>query len=198
MNFQRLQVCVLFVFCFCLGLSLLYSTYEKPDHRRGLASQSSIQQIQNLSDDEVRAHIQKQIKVRTLENGMKTISFGQFSSAICSTYSQIEVEFAAEGVAVAGEAPKMKISAPCSENRSGFIAALQFPYTEILKEKTSVQQFNYSGTVVSFNNAADEWPRQWILQKVEFKNITGGISRAAQIQRAPASAQERPIVLDFN
>jgi hypothetical protein len=194
MNFQRLQVCVLFVLCFCLGLSLLYSTYEKPLNPRGVASQNAVYQIHSLSADEIRAHIQKQVRVRTTESGMKTISFGSFSSALCSTYSQIEVEFSAEGVAVAGEAPRMKISAPCTENRSGSIAALQFPYTEILKEKPSVREFSYNGTVVSFTNAADEWPRQWILQKVEFRNAAGGVSKAAEIQRAPASV---PIVMDF-
>ena len=71
---------------------------------------------------------------------------------------------------------------------------------KILGEKPRNAEFTFDGykAVVTFANSADEWPRQWILKRVEFKNANGE-NKSASFNRSPASVTEgeQPIVLEF-
>ncbi len=193
-----------FMFCFTVGLAAFFSISEKNYVQRDPATlDGKIYQITTLSSGQIKAQLQNKIVVTPTIDGKKTILFSGFSSGLCKTYNSISVEFVAEGVAVAGEPPIMKIVAPCSEGQDpAEIASINLAIGKILKEKPHDTEFTFDGfnAVVSFKNSSDEWPRQWVLKRVEFINPQGE-SKSADFGRSPASvddaAGERPIVLEF-
>lgn len=197
-----------FILCFSLGLSFFYSISEKiavqRDLTRDLATiNGKVFQITNLTSEQIKIQLQKKIKVTPTINGKKTISFSGFSSALCKTYSEIVIEFTAEGISVGGEAPIMKIRTPCTEAQDpSEIASINLPIEKILGQKPRNAEYSFDGfnAIISFSNSADEWPRQWVLKRVEFKNIEGK-NKSADFNRSPASAYdslaEKPIVLEF-
>ncbi len=190
----------LFLFCFTLGLGFFYSLSEKISIQRDPATlNGKIFQITSLSSEQIQAQLQKTIKVTPTIDGKKTISFSGFSSALCKTYPTIGIEFAAEGLSVAGETPSMKITTPCEAGQDpAEIAPISLPVGKILAEKPHNAEFSFDGftAVISFSHSGDEWPKQWILKRVEFKNLEGH-NKSADFNRAPASENERPIVLEF-
>ncbi len=194
----------IFFLFFGLGLSAFFSAFEKNAISRDPAAlNGKVYQITNLTSEQIRSQLQKKIKVSPTLDGKKAIQFSGFSSALCKTYPSISIEFAAEGIAVAGEAPTMKITAPCTEGQDpAEIASINLAITKILNEKPRDAEYTFDGFngVVTFKNSSDEWPRQWILKRVEFKNLQGE-NKAAEFNRAPASAgdapAEKPIVLEF-
>jgi|GEM_PF-4723241 len=203
-----------FILCFGLGLSFFYSISENISIQRGLtdeqtrdpaAIEGKIFQITSLSSEQIKTQLQKKIEITPTIDGKKTILFSGFSSALCKNYFAIEIEFTAEGVAVAGEPPVMKIVAPCTAAQNpAEIAAINLPIEKILNQKTRNAEYSFDGfnAVVTFSNSADEWPRQWILKRVEFKNAAGE-NKSANFSRAPASVSsknistDRLIVLEF-
>ncbi len=192
-----------FFVCFAVAFTWFNSILEKDRVQRDPAAiAGKVFQISSLSSEQIRAQLQKNIKVTPTLDGKKAILFTGFSSALCKTYSKIEVEFVAEGIAVAGEAPVMTIVAPCEGGSDpSEMASIHLPVAQILKEHPKDTAFSFEGfsTTVSFNHSADEWPRQWVLKKVIFKNISGD-DKSVSFNRAPASdstSGEQPIVLEF-
>lgn len=188
-----------FVLCFTFGLSLFYSISENIAVQRDPATiNGKLFQITNLTSEQIQNQLQKTIKVTPTIDGKKTISFSGFSSALCKSYPSIVVEFTAEGIAVAGEAPHMKVTTPCEAGQDpAEIAAINLPIGKILNEKPRNAEYSFDGfnAVVSFTHSADEWPRQWVLKRVEFKSAQGA-DKSADFGRSPASV-EQPIVLEF-
>lgn len=193
-----------FILCFAVGLGSFFSISDKAVVARDpAATNDKIYQITNLSAEQIKAHLQKKIKVSPTIDGKKTILFSGFSSALCKIYSSIVVEFAAEGIAVAGEAPTMKIRTPCTEGQDPTeIASINLAIGKILNEKPHDAEYAFDGfnAVVTFKNSSDEWPRQWVLKRVEFTNPQG-VNKSAEFGRAPASVNDetadQPIVLEF-
>lgn len=190
------------VLCFAFGLSLFYSIYQKPASQRDVASEGrKVLHLAVMTPEEIQQQLRSKIKVHPTANGEKTISFSGFSAALCNTYSSIEVEFTAEGMSVAGEAPVMTISSPChaSATDAAQMAAITFPVAKITGEKPRNAEYSYNGytSTVAFRNSGDEWPRTWVLKRIEFRNSGGGENKAASFNRSPASTDERPIVLEF-
>lgn len=187
---------------FGLGVGVFYSVYTHNGGQRDPAAiREKVYQITSLSSDEIKAQIQTKIKVSPTLDGKKSIAFSGFSSALCKNYPTVEVEFAAEGVSVGGEAPIMKISHPCEAGQDpADMAAINLPIAKFLNEKPRNAEFSFDGskTVITFINSADEWPKQWILKRVEFKSATGE-NKSAVFNRSPASVGEgeAPIVLEF-
>ena len=187
---NRIKSAGLFALCFAVSLGFSLGSSEKTNRKPAAA---------DMSADEIKTQLQKKIRVTPTINGTKTISFSGFTSALCKTYSSIEVEFTAEGVAVSGEYPTMQIVTPCEAGlNADEMASINLPIDKILHEKPRNAEFTFAGfhAVVSFKNSADEWPMQWVLKRVEFKNTTGE-SKAVSFNRAPASFSEPPIVLEF-
>ena len=190
-------------FCFGFVVFKISAAVLKTERDPAAINNGKVFEISNLSADEIRNQIQKKIVVDPTDHGLKRLALNGFQSAICKTYSNIEVEFVAEGVSVAGEPPVLKISQPCeaSAKDPSEIAAFIIPIDQLLKTKpgNSVYQFEGHKPVITMQNSADEWPRTWVLRKVAFKNATGNDTKQAQFGRSPASADTstQPIVLEF-
>jgi hypothetical protein len=186
---------------FCLGLAAVISNYTHERTQRDPAALTgTLYQITNLSSSEIREQLLHRLKVHPLTDGKKTISLNGFSSAICKAYSQIDMEFVAEGVSVAGDPPVLKISYPCHAAQDpSEIAPAELSVSRLLLEKPHNATFQFDGSATTFTlqNSADEWPTQWVLREIEFKN-DGGTSKHVTFDRSPASVNEEPpVVLEF-
>lgn len=198
-NFKSVFVLVC---SFTLGVGIFFSTFNKVTKKRDPAAlNGKIYQISDLTSNEIKEQLHKKIKINPTIDGLKNITFSGFSSALCKSYSTIEVEFSAEGIMVAGEAPSMKVSYPCEAGQDpAEMASLTLPIGKILGEKPRNAEFKFDGynAVITTLNSADEWPRQWVLKRVEFKNLAGGENKQVTFNRGPASVPEdRPIVIEF-
>lgn len=190
--------------CFVCGYAFIHAVSQKNVSLRDpAATAGTVYQIHEMTSDQIKAQLIKKIKVTPTANGQKSILFPGFSSALCERYSAIELEFASEGISVAGEPTIMKLSAPCEKARDpSEIKEMTLPVAKILKERPRNADFNFSDMkiTVSFKNSADEWPQVWVLKKVEFKAVKGS-DKSAEFNRAPASVKtteaERLIVLEF-
>lgn len=193
-----------FILCFVFGLATFLNISDKAASKRDPATlNGKVYQITTLSSEQIKEQLQKKIKVFPTIDGKKAIKFSGFSSALCKTYSSISVEFRAEGIAVAGEAPTMKIIAPCTEGQDpAEIASISLAIEKILNEKPHDAEYNFDGfnAAVTFKNSSDVWPRQWVLKRVEFTNPHGE-NKTADFNRSPASINDgtadQPIVLEF-
>ncbi|MBC7420428.1 MAG: hypothetical protein H7328_06830 [Bdellovibrio sp.] len=199
---SKLKTFGFFILCFGLGISVFFSISEKFDIARDPASiDGKVFQISTLSSEQIKAQLSQKIKVRTTADGKKSIQFSGFSSALCKTYPEIEMEFQAEGVAVAGETPIMKVTSPCQPGQDpADMAAIFLPIENLLKEKPRSAEYKFAGFVakVEFKNASDEWPREWVLTKVLFKNNFGN-DKSVFFERTLAAdhSGEHPIILNF-
>lgn len=200
---SKIKYVGIFLLCFGFGIKAFLSIADKNSIQRDPAAlNGKIYQITTLTSEQIRDQLQKKIRVSPTIDGKKAILFPGFSSALCKTYTSISIEFVAEGIAVAGEAPVMKVTAPCAEGQDpAEIAAINLAISKILNQKPRDAEYNFDGFngVVSFKNSSDEWPRQWILKRVEFLNAAGE-NKSAEFKRGPASTGEsatRPIVLEF-
>ncbi len=192
----------LFILCFTFGISLFYSISERSLVQRDPAAiNGKVFQIANLSQDQIKDHIAQKIKVFPTISGQKAIQFTGFSSSLCKTYSEVELEFQAEGIAVAGEATTMTVISPCSVGQDpSEMAQIQLPIDKILKEKPRNAEYAFDGFIakVKIKNAADEWPRQWVLKSVHFKGQSGQ-DKAAYFKNENKAQNDfdRPVVLEF-
>lgn len=191
-----------FVLCFSFGLSVFFSISENIDISRDPAAiDGKVFQISSLSNAQIKKHLEQKIKIFPTTEGKKSIQLSGFSSALCKSYSKIELEFQAEGIAVGGAPPTMKISAPCQAGQDpAEMSLLEIPIEMLLKEKPKNSNYSFSGynTQLEFANSADEWPRQWVLIKVQFFSSEGK-NKLIQFGRSIASDGEsdRPVVLEF-
>lgn len=191
-----------FSICFGLGLSVFFSVSEDMTvQREPAAINGKIFQIGSLSSEEIKSQLIHKIKVTPTIEGMKSIQLSGFSSALCKTYPEIEMQFQAEGVAVGGEAPTMTIKAPCSAGQDpADIAAIQLPVSQILNQTPKNAEFRFNGYAarLEFSHAAEEWPKQWVLQKVQFKTNSGH-TKTASFERLTKTnkTNDRLIVLEF-
>jgi hypothetical protein len=173
----KFKVVGFFVLCFALGLSIIFSVQDKMSVEREPASiNGKVFQISSLSADQIRAQLTKKIHIQPTMNGKKSVRLEGFSSALCKTYSTIELQFVADGVAVAGEFPHMNVKAPCEAGQDpAEMASIVLPVDRLLAEKPRNAEFHFDGFSprIEFTNSSDSWPRTWILQTVIFKSETG-------------------------
>lgn len=201
MSSKAKSVCF-FALCFAFGLSAIFSVSEGNLVQRDPASfGGKIFQISNLSSDQIKAHIAQKIKVFPTIEGKKSIQFTGFSSSLCKIYPEVEMEFRAEGVAVGGESPTMKITSPCESGQDpSEMASIQLPVEKLIGQKPRNAVYSFEGypAKFEFKNSADEWPRQWVLKSVQFKSSTGEL-KSAHFDRSIASERKssRPVVLEF-
>lgn len=169
---SNLKSAVFFTLCFSFGLALFFSISEDMAVQRDPASlDGKVFQLTSLSSSQIRNQLVKKIKIQSVVVGEKSLQLSGFSSSLCKTYGFIELQFIADGMAVAGEAPTMTIKAPCEAGQDpSEMASVTIPVEKILSQKTKNAEFHFDGFSprFSFKNTADEWPRTWVLRTVQF------------------------------
>ena len=198
---NKVKVITLIAMGFCFGFAAVVSNYSASRTQRDPAAfGETLFQISDLSNAEIRAQILHRLKVHPTIEGKKSISFTGISSSICKSFSNIELEFVAEGVSVAGDPPVLKISYPCqSAQDPAEIEPAHLAISRLLAEHPRNATFHFDGfnPTLTLQNSADEWPTIWVLRDVSFKG-TSGTDKHVSFDRSPASANEQPpVVLEF-
>lgn len=174
---SKLKAVFYFCLCFSLGLSAFFAISEDIAIQRDPASiNGKLFQISTLSTAQIRNQIHQTIKIQPTVAGQKTVRLEGFSSALCKTYPTVELQFVADGVAVAGEFPHMNVTAPCEAGQDpAEMASIVLPVGRILAEKPRNAEFRFDGfkSRVEFTHSSDTWPRTWILKTVLFKSDLG-------------------------
>jgi len=126
--------------------------------------------------------------VRQILNGTKVITAGDLyglelghftmrnsggvSVSVCDIYPQITLRFVAGDMAVSGDSPTMIITGDCAlADNPAFIEPLMFDYAKIRKtavREKSLRQPQAYHSKMEFENVSDTWPREWVLNAVEF------------------------------
>lgn len=120
----------------------------------------------------------------------------------CMVYDHAILTFEAEGMAVAGERPKMLIKTPCHIQTASVnkMKSIIVPITE-LKAQTpkdgSLTLSGFPGTEYTFHGVAGQWPTVWVLKQIEFtgsqKRLT--IGTAELIERAKVGRVKLPYLV---
>lgn len=198
---NKIKILTLLGMGFCLGLAAVVTNYTASRTQRDPASPSeTIYQISDLSSSEIRTQLAHRIKVHPTIEGKKSISLEGFSSAICKAYPNIEMEFVAEGISVAGDPPVLKVGYPCQAGQDpAVIAPAHIAVSRLMLERPRNAAFQFDGysSTLTLLNSADEWPTTWVLKAVHFKNEAGS-NKDVSFDRSPASVNEQPpVVLEF-
>ena len=171
----NLKTFLFFGLCFTFGLTLFFSISEDMSIQRDPAAiDGKVFQIASLTSQQIKNQLVNKIKVQSIVSGEKTLRLDGFSSALCKSYSQIELQFVADGMAVAGEAPQMTVRTPCTPGQDpAEMASVTIPFEKILAEKPRNAEFHFDGFIskFEFKNTSEEWPRTWVLKSVQF--VTG-------------------------
>ncbi len=195
----QLKSVLFFALTFAFGFAFFYAyvsnqlTFRDPAAIRG-----KINQIHNLDPDELKFEISKSLRIQPISTTEKHIRFSGFSSNICKQYEDIEIQFLAEGISVAGEPPTFSVKAPCLPGQDPVdLASIEIPIAELMKQKPgnlSIKFDQYKSTY-SFKNAADSWPQTWVLKTVIFSSKNGNAKKVSFDSQWAAG--EQPIVLEF-
>jgi hypothetical protein len=133
----------------------------------------------NLTDErfiqKVREHILNTVRFERKANSI-VLSAGHFlgpfrAVSACNTFSHIDYELTAEGVAVSGEPPLMQITAECEPtNDQESLEPTDIDIRKLVSMGTKDQNINLSGGIlIQTHNFPDEWPNEWILTRVRLR-----------------------------
>lgn len=156
-------------------------------------------QISQLSSAQIKQQLHNKIKIQAAIDGQKSLRLEGFSSALCKTYSQVELHFEAEGVAVEGVATSMLVKAPCEAGQDpAEMASIVIPYSMILSEKPRNAEFRFDGysSRFEFKHSSDEWPRTWVLKTVQFKSAENG-NKLVQLVDTEKTKTNSMVILEF-
>ncbi|AZZ35386.1 hypothetical protein CIK05_00725 [Bdellovibrio sp. qaytius] len=189
----------LFALTFSLGFSLFYGYFnENFGERDPAAIGNKIHQLKNFDPEQLREELAQKVRIQNLPDGKKYIRFTSLSSNVCRQYPKVQIQFAADGVSVAGESPIMTIEADCLPAQDPVeMASIEIPVERILKQKPTNASFKFDGitSTFTFSGSGDEWPKTWILRSVIFKNQNGNTKIVAFEKTISSSHQ--PTVLEF-
>ena len=163
------------VLAFKLGENL----FTGRELREPAALRRSLMDFSNLPADrfqaKVREHLRHTAQVERKANDL-LLSTGHFLGprkpvSACTTYKYIEYYLRAEGIAVSGEPPRMKITALCepSGNHES-IETVKVNIIELVSLSPKDQVIQFTDQIkIEMVDFPDEWPNQWVLEDIVLK-----------------------------
>lgn len=98
----------------------------------------------------------------------------RISTSVCTTYPDVEYEFAAADQASSGDPVLLTLGMSCEASRGGDrLKELEVPVEKILNQKPRDTEFLVFGKYtikVKLSNISEEWPREWSLRSVRLYN----------------------------
>ena len=95
----------------------------------------------------------------------------------CQQYPYVELVFAAEGIAISGEIPKMTVRGPCLESDDQkTIEAFMIPLKKIFADSVEKSEFRFpiyntrEHITIHFKDVVETWPTQWNLVTIKLYN----------------------------
>jgi hypothetical protein len=100
------------------------------------------------------------------------IAFGNLINAqrICDLFSQIKIEFLAEGMAVNGERPQMVLTGPCINGDDGFIKPFLINVSQVTKDEPIDREYD-----IDFNLKPSEL-NNGVQKNISATNLNRGLS----------------------
>lgn len=90
---------------------------------------------------------------------------------VCQNFSEAHLIFEADGIFIEGEKVIMKLVSTCDTYKEHkFIGPFSIPSQLILQSAISQEYFEHKGDEIYFSNVSLQWPRDWILMEINFKN----------------------------
>ena len=181
-----------FVLFFALGLNLAFNSWQGSvyvsgqdlvDGRRDVASVAKTLGFSYVKGHLLRrdGRLQSIAQARVLESKEALgVSLGHFlvksaggkKDFVCRQHEKVELTFSAEGSAVDGEKPQMKLRGRCVvTGDASYISTLWIPVQDIVKSKYGhfgLASVDRGAVTVYFNGVGSSWPRNWVLSKVRF------------------------------
>ncbi|MEK6774389.1 MAG: hypothetical protein AABY64_10635 [Bdellovibrionota bacterium] len=112
-----------------------------------------------ISDENTHGLILGNVKFKDAKD--KTVT-------LCEAYPTIELTFQAEGVAVAGETPKIILRTPCSsEVDSPFLNTITLPWKRIKSLKPNEKNYKEGSITLFFRSLDEFWPLEWSLFEIK-------------------------------
>lgn len=185
-----------FLFFFALGLNLAFNSWqgsvyvsgqEFVDGRRDVASVAKTLGFTYVRGDLLRQNgkLQSIAQARVLETQKALgVGLGHFlvktqsgkKAFICRQHESVELTFQAEGIAVNGEKPQMKVKGRCLvTNDVNSISTLWIPVEDIVKKAYGdirLASVDRGPVLVQFNGVGSSWPRTWVLSQVRFYSLS--------------------------
>jgi hypothetical protein len=144
---------------------------QKDDAGRGIAS------VETEGGNQLRDLKMQMLKKMTIDlvGDDALISIGAFDG-ICEKYPKIEVLLRAEGIAVDGEAPTIKVTRTCEHAMgSEVLEAVVVPVGYINQLEADDQSFkDERGQLIEIKNGAGVWPPEWHVFNVHLSNPSSG------------------------
>lgn len=95
----------------------------------------------------------------------------------CQKFSKVILSFEGDGVAVAGELPKMEVEGTCEISSDiNSIAAVWIPVSRIIGEPVADGEFDFREghpARLKFANVSDQWPKIWMLKSLKLVDPSG-------------------------
>lgn len=102
----------------------------------------------------------------TIEDGIERID-------VCQKYGRIVATLLAEGVAVNGVRPQLKVSRACSREQEGPpLAGLWMPLSELAQRQpaSDTNELTLGGVRYEFTETGSQWPKTWALMRVDLED----------------------------
>lgn len=119
----------------------------------------------------------------------------------CQRYSKVVMTFQGDGVAVAGELPRMEVEGACDISSDiNRISALYIPVSRIIGEPVADGEFDFrEGKQIKlrFANVSDQWPKTWLLQGIKLVDPSG---KYTDLDVEPSEVREivkKPLTVNF-
>jgi len=119
----------------------------------------------------------------------------------CQQYSTVILQFEGEGVAIAGELPKMEVEGKCEISSDiNSIAAVWIPVSKIIGEPVADGEFDFregKPAKLKFSNVSDQWPKLWQLRSVKLIDPTGAHAEVAIQTPELHEILRKPFLVNF-
>lgn len=96
---------------------------------------------------------------------------------LCEAYSMIELVFQAEGIAIAGDAPKIILRTAChSQPDSESLDPIRIPWKTIKSLAVKERDYKDGDVTLFFRSLDDFWPLEWSLKELRLYPPDGSAS----------------------
>lgn len=182
------KVLGLFALSFIVGFAVLMHSHQVTTANRDPAAIQNVFDVSTLSGLDLTQAMKKRLLAGAAvvrEKESLGVELGHFAmqgmsggkALACQEYQKVILEFRAEGVASAGEKPRMEVEGPCEFSSDlTRINPVLIPVSKVLLEASTDGELQYRDgkpITLRFQGMTDTWPTQWMLTAVKLTSYKG-------------------------
>lgn len=137
------------------------------------------------------------IRIRENKTKKLVLTMGQFPvngskgiNLLCLEYPMIRLKFIADGMSVNGQKPTTTVLSGCrlSSQSSDYISDIPLPFHETDRFPADTRTADYgddgSQVQLQFENIVGDWPREWVLDSIEFYKDEAPLNESVRITQS--------------